>query len=101
MKRFRDLDRQESKRRMKVMSTPTTVKFQIAVSSTDGNGQAIEKVFLVDMSVEPGSGKVLGIELVPVTTLVSNDNENEFVASSVGMPPQDPPRAEVAISLAA
>ncbi|HWN41887.1 MAG TPA: hypothetical protein VNW71_06670 [Thermoanaerobaculia bacterium] len=87
------------------MSTPTTVKFQIAVSSTDGNGQAIEKVFLVDMSVESGSGKVLGIELVPSTTLVSGSNDNGSIGdgkaqpSGEVMPPKDPPT--VAISIAA
>jgi hypothetical protein len=110
MKRFRDIDRQKRKRRMRVMSTPTTVKFQIAVSSTDENGQAIEKLFLVDMTITSENGEVLGIELVPATNQVSNDNEHEveaeatdpeIVASSVGMPPQDPPKAQVVISLAA
>lgn len=88
------------------MSTPTTVKFQIAVSSTDENGQAIEKLFFVDMTIASDSGEVIGIELLPTTGSVSsNDNESlaglQPVPSGEVMPPQDPPRARVAISLAA
>ncbi|MEA2559152.1 MAG: hypothetical protein QOH06_656 [Acidobacteriota bacterium] len=89
------------------MSTPMMVKFQIAVSSKDEDGQATEKIFLVDMTVTSESGEVLGIELLPVV-ISSNDNESILstggpspVPSGEVMPPQDPPRARVAISMAA
>ncbi|HEX5718920.1 MAG TPA: hypothetical protein VF179_22350 [Thermoanaerobaculia bacterium] len=87
------------------MSTPTTVKFQIAVSSKDGNGQATEKLFLVDMTVASESGEVIGIELLPTPGTVSNDNESlegtMVTSKSEVLLPQDPPRAQVAISIAA
>jgi hypothetical protein len=83
------------------MSTPTTVKFRIAVSSTDGNGQTIENVFLVDMSVESESGEVIGVELSPSPTFVSGSNDNEslrdglLLPSGEVMPPKDPPRVAI------
>lgn len=86
------------------MSTPTMVKFEIAVSSRDGNGQITENLFLVDMTVASESGEVIGIELLPTPSSVSNDNESFEDGPSPSpsgeiMPPKDPPR--VAISIAA
>jgi hypothetical protein len=99
MKRFAISTAREEKRRMRVMSTPTTVKFQIAVSANDENGQPCEKLFLVDMNVEAESGEVLGF-------VVSNDNDSVLqsqmspqpVPSGVGMPPQDPPTIEISVA---
>jgi hypothetical protein len=88
------------------MATPMTVKLQIAVSSTDENGQEIKKLFLVDMNVESESCQVIGIDMGPCTTWVSsNDNESGGgwapLPSGEVMPPQDPPRAQLSISMAA
>lgn len=87
------------------MSTPIMVKFRIAVSSTDGNGQTIENVFLVDMSVESESGEVIGVELIPSTTFVSGSNDNESLGDGQSpspsgeiMPPKDPPRVAILIA---
>src|SRR5689334_10358203 len=111
MKRFRDLDRQRRKKE-RVMSTPTTVKFQIAVSSADECGQPIDKLFFVDMSVTSEAGDAISIELVPSPVeAVSSSNDNETgtgiedgpLPRPLGevMPPPEPPKVKVAISIAA
>ncbi len=83
----------------------TTVKFQIAVSATDGGGEPVEKLFLVDMNVESESGEVLGFVLSPC-----NDGDALAIAPTGGqmapqpvppgnqMPPQDPPTIEIDVA---
>jgi hypothetical protein len=87
------------------MSTPTTIKLQIAVSSTDENGQITHSRYFVDMNVISESGEAFGIELFPSTSTASEGSESTgeplIVPPSEVMPPQDPPRTQVAISLAA
>lgn len=87
------------------MSTPTTVKLQIAVSSTDEKGQTTQSRYFVDVNVVSESGEPVGIELLPSTSTASTGSEGAsepvIVPPSEVMPPQDPPRTQLTISLAA
>lgn len=53
------------------MSTPTTVKFQIVVSSTDGDGEATEKVYTLTLSLLVEGSAEGEIKVTPLLTAES------------------------------
>lgn len=81
------------------MSTPTTVKFQIAVSSNDENGLT-EKTYFVEMglSVETDSGEPVSIRLEPLPAPPLESSGLMMVPLDAIPPPEDPPKMKVVIS---
>lgn len=79
------------------MSTPTTVKFQIVVSSTDQNGLTTDKRYVVSLGLSVTSdGQDVGIEFGPAlgdnTSQTPPSLPDQPLPPSVVMPPEDPPR---------
>ena len=84
--------------------TPTTVRFQIVVSSMDANGLPIDKRYVVSLGLSVVSdGEEVGIQFGPAlgdsssqtqtqTSTSTQTNLDEPVPSGVVMPPEDPPR---------
>lgn len=82
--------------------TPTTVRFQIVVSSMDANGLPIDKRYVVSLGLSVVSdGEEVGIQFGPAlgdsssqtqTQTSTQTNLDEPVPSGVVMPPEDPPR---------
>lgn len=65
------------------MSTPTTVKFQIAVSS-DGNAEKIYNLTL-SLLVEGATGENIHVSLLP-----AGEGDGEPIPTGPGMPIEDP-----------
>jgi hypothetical protein len=90
--------RQVRKRRMRVMSTPTTVRFQIVVSSKDENEVITEKRYFVSLGLSVESdGQDVGIQFGPALAESSSQTEtqtslNQPLPTGIVMPPEDPPR---------
>ncbi|HVG11090.1 MAG TPA: hypothetical protein VNM67_25530 [Thermoanaerobaculia bacterium] len=72
------------------MSTPTTVKFQIAVPSTSGNGGA-EKVYTLTLSLQVEGCSEGEIKVMPVLSAESGDPEVVLPSGNVPLI-QDPPK---------
>jgi hypothetical protein len=84
------------KKEMRVMSTPTTVKFRIAVSSNGENGLTTEKTYFVEMSlsVESESGEPVSIRLQPVSLSQLEGSDMEPQPADAVPPPADPPKTQ-------
>lgn len=74
------------------MATPTTVQFQVTVSSKDENGVVTEKTCLLTLQVESENGEVCDVRVAPVLTGTGTDNsvDTECGTSGAGMPVHDP-----------
>ncbi|MFP5286009.1 MAG: hypothetical protein ACLGI9_09755 [Thermoanaerobaculia bacterium] len=71
------------------MSTPTTVKFQIAVSSTAGSGEATEKVYTLTLSLlVEGSVEGDGIRVTPI---LASESDPDTTVQAPGDSPLQPP----------